>query len=224
MAAEEQAKWAAGQFWVGIAGVSGVVVTLLYTIRAANAAKAAAEVIPVLERAYLYPLIVEDRVHSALVATRAMHQHGKPDVLYPAPDAEVSFRNFGKTPAVLIYGEVTMTLIGRGPRVGRIDDLPIKYDYVLAERDATDPFLVTLGGGWSKEDCDAVLNATASIAVTGFLTYRDIWGTERDCPVSFTYNPALKRLDANVRPQQKGQHDGLLSRFLVSHWLDGISA
>jgi hypothetical protein len=193
--------WAQRQFWIAVLGIVAVIATLAFTARAANAAKVAAEAIPILERAYLYPLIVSETVADVIGVANYMKERGVgPNGLPPLlPTAQVIFKNFGKTPATLIYGEVTMSLTEGGPRVGEITDLPINYSYVLGHDDSTEPFPVKMTGGvLSRDQVLGIENGRFGLIVSGWMDYRDIWGKTQNCPVRFRYNPTLGRLEAHV--------------------------
>jgi len=224
-AAERQAYWAKAQTWVGLAGAAFVVLTLLYTARAANAAKKAAEVIPVLERAYLYPLIKRENISDTLDLATRIHQQPNmfPKGFAAIAKAEVVFKNFGKTPATLVYGEVRMGVIGVS-RVDSLADLPIKYRYVLAEGEESEPFPLSIDPPLAQSEVDGIVSGEYGIRVGGFMNYRDIWGNEQGCPVSFSYNTVLKRLDAYVGPYERPEHGRALSRLLPSHWWAGRKA
>jgi hypothetical protein len=200
-----------------------IFVTMAATVYAAKAAKAAAqatEVIPLLERAYVYAIIETENVAATLDHVKRLKATNQ--VAKGAPVATVVFKNFGKTPAILVGGEVWMGLIGV-TRVGNTTDLPIKYRYVLGEGEESDPFNVTLDPPLTRDEALQIESGRCGLYIGGFLTYRDIWGCDHPCHVRFSYNPGLKRLDSQVRPERKPEHS-FLSKLLPSlHWLDDIS-
>jgi hypothetical protein len=217
-AAEESLIWVrVGTIIAGV-GTVAVAATLFYTAVAAIAARKAAEAIPLLERAYVYAMIKSENISESLQLAERMRTNPMtvPCGEIPNPVAKVVFKNFGKTPATLLYGEVSMGLIGV-TRFGSTTDLPIKYRYVLGEGEKSEPFTAQFSDPLTTEEAQGVNAGRYGIVVGGFMNYQDIWGREHGCPVSFSYNIALKRLDANVRPKKKPAHRGL-SRLLPSHW------
>ena len=109
-----------------------------------------------------------------------------------------------------------MSLVGV-QRAAAITDLPIRYRYVLGESEESEPFVVHLDAPLTWDEAQHIASGDYGLLVGGFLTYRDVWGNDHNCPVAFSYNNALKRLDAQIRPEKKAKHSGL-SRFLPSHW------
>ncbi|WP_293385663.1 hypothetical protein [Phenylobacterium sp. SCN 70-31] len=224
-------QWAPRNFHLAfvqaLATIASVVFTAWAAIAAAQAARSAriaTDAIPVLERAYVYALIDDDVVDQACSVAERLASGQPNSVLSTStatPLAKVRFKNFGKTPAKLIYGEVSMSLIGSS-RVGSTDDLPIKNLHILAEGESTETTDVYLETPLTWSEVKAIRAGSMGLYIGGAMRFEDIWGIEHTAPVAFSYNTALKRFTANLHRQQKPKH-GLLSRFLPSHWWESIS-
>jgi hypothetical protein len=119
-AAESQAFWAALTFVVAVFGTIGVLWTLHYTAKAANAAKAAADALPALERAHIFVEIGGSNIASILAQLSEFDSSGaslrgsnrismgdgsvRPTTFDDGQHVfEVRFRfiNHGKTPAII---------------------------------------------------------------------------------------------------------------------------
>ena len=176
------------------------------TIVAAKAAKKAADAIPVLERAYVYPIIESENISAALdlAERKRTNPMTVPSSLVLDPIATMVFKNFGKTPATLVSGEVYMGVIGV-TRGGSTTDLPIKYRYVLGEGEESEPFKVELSEPLTSDEAQRIADGRYGLVVGGFMNYRDIWGNDQCCRVGFKYNVALKRLDAHIPTNSRTQ-------------------
>jgi len=200
-AAQDQAVWAFVQTIIGGLGVFFVVLTLLYTARAANAAKNAAEAIPVLERAYVYSIIEAENIADAIeVAKQPPNRsdgYGNLVFLTTAdafPVVKLKFQNFGKTPARLINGEVHLSLRPLKDGTADVTDWPIKYANVLAEGDKTEEVERRFHRDITAAEAQKIESGEISVTVWGWMTYIDIWDRAHPCKVFWRYNPTLKRL------------------------------
>jgi hypothetical protein len=103
-AAERQATWAAWTVIVGGAGVVGIVITLLYTARAANSAKRGAKVaeraLVDLERPYVFAYGISGISHF--------------DGDWEGPIIHYSVGNFGRMPAIVQNAEIIVARSNSG--------------------------------------------------------------------------------------------------------------
>lgn len=176
---------------VGVLQSAALVYTALVTNKAANAAKAAAEHIPNVERAYI---LVKD-----------MKAHIPPGP--PWPDAvprhvlvDISFRNYGKTPANISVAQILVQVS---------DHIPTDKD---ASRTINDPaakleIYAILGSGDSDRDWPVrnipsdepvtpqslhqLADGTKHLYCWGKVLYRDIFGKEN--PTKFCFRYDMKR-------------------------------
>jgi hypothetical protein len=172
---------------VGIGVVQAIIfcLTLFGTTRAANAANKAAEALPVLERAYVYPRIMKDNVYiTARNPKLSLDDDLRLQVTF-------LFKNFGKTPARLISGEVELHRTPPDDTVTNVTQWPVGYMDVLAEGEATRE--MTRGISIAKANAADILDGKIQIVLMGWLSYLDIWDNVQECQVLWRFNPTLRR-------------------------------
>jgi len=160
-----------------------------FTYMAARAAKDAAEALPILERAYIYLRLTGDNVASAIAHVDAL------TVETVMLSVDFQFKNFGKTPARLVGGQVELYQIPFGDKQTMITDWPIGYMDVLGENEET--------SGQNRRiylprvDLPRISSGQWHLLLRGYIEYFDIWGKHQVCDVDWKYNPALKRFTPN---------------------------
>ena len=167
----------------------------------ARAASRNANAIPILERAYVHSEVTAEYTVNALygATTPASGFSAEPTVT-------LRFKNFGKTPATLVHGEVFFSLADGKTRGGETKQWPIEYQQVLGAGEATFPFQWDLGFGLTSHEALTVKNGDAKLRLWGFLKYLDVFGNDQQCDIGWTYNSALKRMTPDApKPNQQGR-------------------
>jgi hypothetical protein len=161
--------------------------------RSADAAKQAADALPVVERAYIYPIIIahgaiEDCIKNALVFY--LGDPTKDDV--PATEtAELTFKfkNFGKTPAILKSAFVGFGVHPIGAEIGL--SIP---EAVLGVLEETNPLTSQMQIGITRKQAQHILVHTGHVCFTGEITFDDIWGNEHTTKFYFVWDKEIKRM------------------------------
>ncbi len=202
VAANESAQWAFWQLIVGALGVGAVVATLVYTARAANAARVAAQAIPILERPYVYSEMVGEDCYVHLLHTI----EGNGDIF----GATIKLKNYGKTPARLLHGEFEFMIRNQSLEVRKNTSWPIKYKHVLGEGEAGDEQTYWLPRALSVREAQSVIAGTDQLMLLGWFTYLDPWDVTQTGWIGWTYNPVLQRMTPDEHPQRhrRGHDDG----------------
>ncbi len=159
------------------------------TRKSANAAQMAAEALPIVERAYVYPVIafqgnVQDCIRSAHVFYMDRLE-GDADT--PSPEtAEVSFRikNLGKTPAVLTSVEVIICTWSA--RDEGYEILPIAEAVLGANETTETAFTSRMARGLSRNQAQGILSLMDFLVFRGRITFNDIWNYE--CVTEFVFH------------------------------------
>lgn len=155
---------------------------------AADAADLSAKAITVVERAYVYPIVVspgaiEECIRGALACA-------EDDT--PTPEtAELTFRlkNFGKTPAILKSAFVAFGAPPHGALIG-----VSLADSVLASSKKTSPLSSRMEIGLTRKQAQHVLLYTGHISFEGTVTFDDIWGNENTTQFYFVWDKDIKRM------------------------------
>lgn len=123
-AANESANWAFWQLIVGGIGVAAVAWTLIYTAKAANAAKIAAEAIPLLERPYIF-------IHGNHGVEALAQDKYRPRIVY-------NVSNNGKLSAKVEHVRIRFGLEAHGnfpPSIGQGDHVFLQRPIIPAEEE-----------------------------------------------------------------------------------------
>lgn len=161
--------------------------------KAAIAADLSANAIIVVERAYVYPIIVAHGAIEECIKTALVYYEGDPtkdDV--PAPvTAEITFKfkNFGKTPAILKTAFVGLGVNTVGAEIG----VPVP-EAVLGVSEETKPIPCKMYTGISRNQAHHINVCTGHVCFTGQVTFDDIWGDEHTTEFSFTWDKDIKRM------------------------------
>lgn len=171
-----------------VATFTAVLATLTFflswgTIRAANAAKAAVDGLPTVERAYIYP----EAMQSSVLATRVREvgggyfgpkKVGENDQVRKEADISFRLRNVGKTPGVV--GPVLLTL-SVGGTARKFDTLINETAAALGSQNTTQQVETTIDFTITQNEAKAIVNGVCHITIEGKFTFSDIWGTEYGC-------------------------------------------
>ncbi len=169
--------------------------------------KKGTDALSVVERAYVYPIIVspgaiEACIENALVFY--LDDLTKDDV--PATEtAELTFKfkNFGKTPAVLKNAFVGFGVATVGALIGV--SLP---ESVLASLEETGLLTSKMQVGITRRQAQHILVYTAHICFEGHVTFDDIWGNEHTTEFYFVWDKETKRMTlrwVETETKQKGE-------------------
>src|SRR5271156_680159 len=126
--------------WVALFTAALTVATIvmgIFTYMAASAAKKAADALPILERAYVYPRLISDSFALAVASANAATIQRPDDPPTVPLGVSFAFKNFGKTPARLVSGEVELHRLPPDGKVTMITDWPVDYMDVLGDGEAT---------------------------------------------------------------------------------------
>jgi hypothetical protein len=182
-----------GQLAVFIAQAYFLKSTLEATKVAAEAASAAVNAVPIVERAYVYPVVIghgtiEECIKNALVYY--LDDFTKNDVPVPeTTEITFKFKNFGKTPAVLKSAFVAFGVPPHGALIGVA--IP---ESVLASLENTSELISQMQVGFTREQAKQILVYTEHVSFEGVVTFDDIWGNEHTTRFYFVWDKEIKRM------------------------------
>jgi hypothetical protein len=158
--------------------------------KAASAAVEATKVIPKLERPYVYSEMVSDDTQHGLQVIVAPHRIGIAQV-----SMTIRLKNYGKTPARLLHGEIELTTRDRSlGQVHETTEWPIKGIHVLGEGDSGEDLTYALAEPVTVREADAILRGVDQLFLMGFVVYLDPWDERQSQWIGWTYNPTLGRM------------------------------
>lgn len=167
------------------------------TNKAAEAAKTAAEHIPIVEGAFAYVLLVEDLVRDQLNSIEKDQTAGG------MPRIRIRLKNFGKTPAFVETFRARLVSAGsvkiQGPHVS------IQPNTIIGAGAET-PGYLSVEISLSAADATAIKNRTAAILLEGTLVYSDIWETEWVAPFDGRYDVGAGSFRLDNYAQKKKQN------------------
>ena len=172
------------------------------TRKAARAAADAADALPVVERAYVYPVIGAESVNHAIREAIPFYiTDTKDDV--PAlvfPEIQFAIKNLGKTPAVIKSVKAACGIVGTKSFIDAIHapDKPI-----LGERDQTRFFTAAPNEGFSRNQAKKIIAKTELVRLIGTVQYWDIWNVEWWVTFDFVWNNDEKRMVLDSIKTQK---------------------
>jgi hypothetical protein len=186
--------WLDWEFYTAVGTILlavGTIVLGLYTRIAAIAARDAASGLPVLERAYVYPEIVEPGAFERLLAeARVYYLDGLDSYDKRMPEvgkAKIKFTNFGKTPAVL---KAAFASVGIAPFGGLLGlSLP---DGVLGSSGSTQPIPCLMDVGFTRNQAEKVGAYLAHVCIDGQVIFEDIWGVTHQTDFYFIWDLEIK--------------------------------
>jgi hypothetical protein len=177
------------------------------TRTAANAAKQAADGLAVVERAYVYPIIIGHGAFNELISNARVFyidDVAKGDI--PAPETtEITFKfkNFGKTPAILKTAFVGVGVAPLGARIGVA--IP---EAVLGVLEETNPLRSEMQIGITRTQALHIGAYTGHICFEGEITFNDIWENEHTTEFYFVWDHWIGRMNlrwVETKTKQKGE-------------------
>ena len=158
-----------------------------------NAAITAAENIPIVERAYIYPRLIEEAIFEAIINVQ-----NNMDPAGHIPRVGFAIKNYGKTVAFITEINARLTCVGETPFVRDSDDLHISDDVLLEPNGTTEIFSADLKPHLTKEEADGVADGTAKLDFLGWIAFTDVWGDKRWQHFTWTWNHAKRRMVAYI--------------------------
>ena len=163
------------------------------TRRAALAAKEAAEDIPIVERAYVYPRIVEEKIFEAIINV----QNGlNPN--HHIPRVYFTIKNYGKTAAFIAEIHGYLTCVSDDFVARDSDDWHISYEVALEPNGTTETFSADLRPQLTKKEANGIVNGIAKLKFYGSVSFEDVWGDKRFQPFSWTWNHTKRRMVSHI--------------------------
>jgi hypothetical protein len=182
--------------------------TLKATQTAAEAANESIKAVTVVERAYVYPVIVGHGVIGDCINTATVFFLGAPDKDdEPVPEtAEVTFRfkNFGKTPAILKTAFAGVGVAPLGAQIG----LPLVESVLGAGEETVTPLVSKMEIGITRTQAQHILAYTGHICFEGYVVFDDIWGNENKTEFYFVWDHWISRMNlrwVQTETKQKGE-------------------
>jgi hypothetical protein len=166
------------------------------TGRAADAARAAADALPIVERAYVYPVIISVGPIRDMINRATVYYLGDIDKLdTPANEmSDLSFciKNFGKTPAIIkgVYASWgVIPLKGFGAFIGRA--VP---ESILGADGETSSIHIEMLQGITPNEARWIVDHTRTLAFEGIITFDDIWGVEYETRFLFRWDGEIEKM------------------------------
>jgi hypothetical protein len=161
---------------------------------ASDAAKRAADSLPIVERAYVYPLIVSAGTTKECIENAKVFymDDNAGDGDRPSPErATIIFRikNYGKTPAIL---KTVYAGFGVSPVTAEIGvSIP---ESILGEMETTGDISAEMNTGITRNQAQGIMVYTASVGFSGQITFDDIWGNEHTTQFYFVWDKEIERM------------------------------
>jgi hypothetical protein len=162
---------------------------------AAVAAQKSAEVLPVIEGAYVYPDILGENIASNL------QNLAHPMVTSRALRLEFQFKNFGKTPAILHHFQADLIHFDQGHMRSKDAEGRIAKKIVLGAGEAEK--LQTEIGDFGKEEAASVMAGHTRLSFTGYVVYGDVFGNKWGYSFDWEFSPTQGRLVPDNQPRKK---------------------
>jgi hypothetical protein len=195
-----------------IAGFSGLLVVAniflwIANNRSAIAAKSAVEALPIVERAYVYPVVVGHGAIGDCIENARVFYLDDPtkDDVPAAETAEITFKfkNFGKTPAILKTAFAGVGVAPLGAQIG----LPLADSVLGAGEETATPLVSKMEVGITRTQAQHILAYTRHVCFEGKVTFDDIWGNEHTTEFYFVWDHWISRM--NLRwVETKTKHKG----------------
>jgi hypothetical protein len=163
------------------------------SITAARAAKKSADAITILERAYVYPSEIADNLGSA-INTRVYNLDDERAVFNINIVIELSFKNFGKTPAHLESGFVVLHFLDILEEEQKVYSADIVFNYALGAGEQIDPVRINFCPEFTALANRQIRDGAAKVVLNGHVSYRDVWDKSHISVVRFVYDPKSGRL------------------------------
>lgn len=153
--------------------------------RSANAAKSAAHALPIIERAYVYPIIDSPGTLQQCIIDATAFYLGDPQTIDNPCDSTtcITFRikNYGKTPAIL---KTVYAGVGLCPSKAGI----VIADGILGSGNETRSLKSAMKRGLTRNEAKSVLALSKRVAFTGEIVFQDIWGANHRTEFHFAWD------------------------------------
>jgi len=180
------------------------------TKKAAEAAAVSAGSIAVVERAYVYPVIVGHGAIGDCIKNARIFYEGDPSKDDKPADetAEITFKfkNFGKTPALLKTAFAGLGVAPLGAKIG----LPIVESVLGAGEETITPFVSDMQIGITRRQAQHILAYTGHVCFEGRVTFDDIWGNEQTTKFYFVWDHWISRMNlrwVETKTKYKSERD-----------------
>ncbi|HTC19085.1 MAG TPA: hypothetical protein VK690_08220 [Stellaceae bacterium] len=186
---------ALGTFWLGF-----------ISNKAASAAKAAAEALPIVERAYVYPVVVSVVGMAEYIDESTIYFLNPDQIDKPRPETrDIAFKikNYGKTPAILKSVFAGLGVWPIGAEIGL--SIP---EATLGPMDITSDFTAAMQVGLTRNQAKHILAYEAHLGFSGTIVFDDIWGNENTTTFLFVWDNEIKRMalrGVETKIKQKGE-------------------
>lgn len=169
---------------------------------AADAASVSAKAVAVVERAYVYPIIIaHGAINDCIQSAFAWANDGTPSPV--TTELTYRFKNFGKTPAVLKSAFVGFGAAPLGALIGV--SIP---ESVLAYSEETHTLVSQMWVGVTCNQAQHILAYTGHFCFDGTVTFDDIWGNEHTTEFYFVWDKEINRMtlrSVETKTTQKGE-------------------
>jgi hypothetical protein len=176
---------------VGTANCYLIFWTLKATEKAADAAKEAVDALPIVERAYVYPIVTAYVGISECVYNASNHSDSAKADTPRNQKAEIFFRikNYGKTPAVLKSAYAGAGINPIGAEIG----LTIS-EAVLGAMETTGELRTRMQVGLTPNQARNILAYQEYFSFSGEITFDDIWGNQFQTEFIFVWDKDIQRM------------------------------
>jgi hypothetical protein len=170
--------------------------------KAADAADLSTKAVTVVERAYVYPVVITPgAIEQCIRAALDSEEEDVPAVV--TCELTFKFKNFGKTPAVLKEAFVGFGVSPLGAEIGI--SIP---EGVLGDSEETGALTSEMQKGITRRQAQHIGVYTGHICFTGTVTFYDIWDNENTTRFYFVWDQWTKRMTLNgveTKTKQKGE-------------------
>jgi hypothetical protein len=165
----------------------------IVTNKAAKAAQAAAEHIPIVEGAFVYVLLVADLIGDQLDVGSVSQ-----------PLLQIRLKNFGKTPAFIDRFSAHLICVGLNKR-GR--EVTIQPNTIIGagEEWPVAPISLPIEMSLSAEEVTKIKDRSTAILLNGTLLYSDIWECQWDAPFDGRYDAETESFRIDNYTQRKNE-------------------
>ena len=163
------------------------------TRTAANAAKNAADMLPIVERAYVYPVVTNPGAINECLREASIYFLDDPTKADTPikTTSELTFRlkNYGKTPAVVKEVFAGFGVYPLGAQIGIV-----VQERILGTSEGTEALYATMERGFTQNESVHILTCTKHIAFVGQILFEDIWNNEFRTEFYFEWEPGSGRM------------------------------
>jgi hypothetical protein len=169
----------------------------IVTNKAAEAAKVAAEYIPMVEGAHVYVVMKVDNVQHQIraIATTPTLPMGF------TAKIDVALKNFGKTPAFIERFTARLLVVSAKKPISG-PEANIQPNTIIGTGEET-KLLTVSASPLSKTDAEEIWRCAAALVLAGTLIYRDILGVEWTVPFDGRFDNEAGRFRIDNQPRQK---------------------